>query len=219
MLGRGELGVRGDDRLGPCARASSSSGASSGRRATRNWPQPRLARADQLALACAARRSISARRKPSECSTSAPQPRRAAAARQRKQRRGCSPRPTRPRSWCSWEMPKRSAFSISITVAFGTSMPTSITVVATSTSALARRRTRHRLLLLARAHPAVQQRQLPARELALAQARQLGRGRPQPVRGRAGGSPRGASPASASSISGQTTYAWRPAASSARSCS
>ena len=47
----------------------------------------------------------------------------------------CSPRPTRPRSWCSWEIPKRSAFSISITVALGTSMPTSITVVATSTSA------------------------------------------------------------------------------------
>ena len=41
----------------------------------------------------------------------------------------------RPRSWCSWEIPYRSAASISMTAAFGTSMPTSITLVATSTSA------------------------------------------------------------------------------------
>ncbi len=38
-----------------------------------------------------------------------------------------------PRSWCSCERPKRSASSTSMTVAFGTSTPTSITVVATST--------------------------------------------------------------------------------------
>ena len=41
--------------------------------------------------------------------------------------------PTRPRSWCSWESPKRSAFSITMTVALATSIPTSMTVVATST--------------------------------------------------------------------------------------
>ena len=41
----------------------------------------------------------------------------------------------RPRSWCSWEIPKRSAFSTTMTVALGTSIPTSITVVATSTCA------------------------------------------------------------------------------------
>ena len=45
-----------------------------------------------------------------------------------------SPRPTRPRSWCSWARPKRSACSITITVAAGTLTPTSITVVATSRS-------------------------------------------------------------------------------------
>src|SRR5213595_642544 len=39
------------------------------------------------------------------------------------------PRPTRPRSWWSWERPKRSACSINISVPFGTSIPTSITVV------------------------------------------------------------------------------------------
>jgi len=42
------------------------------------------------------------------------------------------PRPTRPRSWCSCASPMRSAFSITMSVAFGTSTPTSITVVATS---------------------------------------------------------------------------------------
>jgi hypothetical protein len=42
------------------------------------------------------------------------------------------PRPTRPRSWCSWARPRRSGFSMIMSVALGTSTPTSITVVATS---------------------------------------------------------------------------------------
>ncbi len=45
-----------------------------------------------------------------------------------------SPRPIRPRSWCSCASPNRSGCSITITVALGTSIPTSITVVATRTS-------------------------------------------------------------------------------------
>ena len=45
-----------------------------------------------------------------------------------------SPRPTRPRSWWSCAMPNLAASRITITVAFGTSTPTSMTVVATSTS-------------------------------------------------------------------------------------
>ena len=45
-----------------------------------------------------------------------------------------APRPMRPRSWCSCARPKRSACSITITVAFGTSTPTSTTVVATRIS-------------------------------------------------------------------------------------
>ncbi len=54
-------------------------------------------------------------------------------------RAGCSssasePRPMRPRSWCNCARPKRSACSITISVALRTSTPTSITVVATSTS-------------------------------------------------------------------------------------
>ena len=47
---------------------------------------------------------------------------------------GRSPVPTLPRSWWSCERPNRSAFSMTITVAFGTSIPTSITVVATRIS-------------------------------------------------------------------------------------
>ncbi len=44
------------------------------------------------------------------------------------------PRPTRPRSWCSADRPYRSAFSMTMILAFGTSTPTSMTVVDTSTS-------------------------------------------------------------------------------------
>ena len=56
-------------------------------------------------------------------------------------RRSCPrPRPTRPRSWWSWARPKRSAPSTIISVALGTSTPTSITVVATSTRARRPRR-------------------------------------------------------------------------------
>ena len=47
---------------------------------------------------------------------------------------GSPPRPTRPRSWCSCEIPNRSASITTIMVASGTSTPTSMTVVATSTS-------------------------------------------------------------------------------------
>ena len=47
---------------------------------------------------------------------------------------GRRPRPMRPRSWWSCETPNRSASMTAMTVAFGTSTPTSMTVVATSTS-------------------------------------------------------------------------------------
>src|SRR5207244_1400322 len=51
----------------------------------------------------------------------------------RRHRLAAEPRPTRPRNWCSCASPKRSAPSIIITVAFGTSTPTSTTAVATNT--------------------------------------------------------------------------------------
>ena len=50
------------------------------------------------------------------------------------QQESAAPRPTRPRSWCSADRPNRSAFSTTMTVALGTSTPTSMTVVDTSTS-------------------------------------------------------------------------------------
>ena len=61
----------------------------------------------------------------------APSPSRRAAAGRGGGRSPASPRPTRPRSWCSWARPKRSACSITMIEASGTSTPTSITVVAT----------------------------------------------------------------------------------------
>jgi len=47
---------------------------------------------------------------------------------------GHCPRPTRPRIWCIWAKPKRSAPVMTMTVAAGTFTPTSMTVVATRTS-------------------------------------------------------------------------------------
>ena len=44
------------------------------------------------------------------------------------------PLPTLPLNWCNWDNPSLSAFSIIIKLAFGTSIPTSITVVQTKTS-------------------------------------------------------------------------------------
>ena len=76
----------------------------------------------------------------------------------------CAPRPTRPRSWCSCDRPNRSACSTTITVAFGTSTPTSTTVVETSTSNSPRANARHHAFLLVRLHPAVQQRDAVGRE-------------------------------------------------------
>ena len=75
----------------------------------------------------------------------------------RKHHAGSPPRPTRPRSWWSWAMPNRSASSMTMTDASGTSTPTSMTVVATSTSSSPDAERLHGLLLVGRAHLAVQE--------------------------------------------------------------
>ena len=62
-------------------------------------------------------------------------------------------------------MPKRSASSTTITVALGTSTPTSMTVVATSTCDLPVAEGGHRRLLLGRREAAVQQAEAQAREV------------------------------------------------------
>ena len=99
--------------------------ASAGRTAACRRNRPARAAADR------ARRSRS--RRSSRSSPSAARARRRSAATDRAGRSttACAPRPTRPRSWCSCDSPKRSACSTTITVAFGTSTPTSTTVVDT----------------------------------------------------------------------------------------
>ena len=89
-----------------------------------------------------------------------------------------------------------SAFSTIITVAFGTSMPTSITVVATSTSALPEANADIACCFSRGRMRAVQQRQLIAPQLALAQALELGGGARGPLRaGRPGSARRRPPPA------------------------
>jgi hypothetical protein len=86
------------------------------------------------------RRSASAMAMPhwetsSTCSrdVASSEPSSAPAGAMRKQRLARAPRPTRPRSWCSCARPKREAASTSMTLASGTSTPTSTTVEAMST--------------------------------------------------------------------------------------
>ena len=70
----------------------------------------------------------------------------------------CAPRPTRPRSWCSCERPKRSACSITITVALGTSTPTSIDRRRDEDVELAAHERAHDAILGVLLQPSVQQR-------------------------------------------------------------
>ena len=63
----------------------------------------------------------------------------------------------RPRSWCSWARPKRSACSTTMTEAAGTSTPTSITVVATSRSSPPSAKAGHGGVALGGLHAAMDQ--------------------------------------------------------------
>ena len=65
------------------------------------------------------RRSSSAIAKPSASALEEAQALGAGAAPKRRHRDGAVPRPTRPRSWCSWARPKRSAPSITMTRGLG----------------------------------------------------------------------------------------------------
>ena len=98
-------------------------------RAPRNSPGPRISRS-RLAIS-----------KPSEVSTIALKRSRAVSLTRplspvayiSTQADAAAPRPTRPLSWWSCERPNRSACSITMSEALGTSTPTSITVVLTNT--------------------------------------------------------------------------------------
>ena len=84
-------------------RARSSSSASSGSRATLNWASPDW-RVPSISPSPRSSRSISASLKPSRCSPSARR-RGDSFGPNSTHTDGCSPRPMRPRSWCSCEMP------------------------------------------------------------------------------------------------------------------
>ena len=131
-----------DAALATSRRAPRSSRSRSLRAAARSGgPEARLARAEELALA--AQLEVDARRARSRRSSSTIASSRSRArlgqlllraARRAGSTTARAPRPTRPRSWWSCARPKRSASWTIMIVAFGTSTPTSITVVATSTS-------------------------------------------------------------------------------------
>ena len=70
-------------------------------------------------------------------------------------RRLRSPRPTRPRNWCNWARPKRSACSMTMIVASGTSTPTSIDGRGDEDARLAVLEGAHRLVLFRALHAAV----------------------------------------------------------------
>ena len=109
-------------------------------------------------------------------------PRRSVTSRHRP---GADPRPTRPRSWCSWETPNRSASMTTITVALGTSTPTSITVVATSTSTSPAAKRAHHVVLRVGGQPAVQHLDAQPGQRPLGAARERRRARRPAGRARA----------------------------------
>ena len=128
--------------------ARSSRARSARRRVKRRSLRPGLARAEQLALAAELEVALGELEAVGRRDERL-EPRRAMSvsssfARETSRQYDCSaPRPTRPRSWWSWARPKRSASWTIMIVAFGTSTPTSITVVATRTSISPRVEARH----------------------------------------------------------------------------
>ena len=131
------------------------------------------------------------------------------------------PRPTRPRSWCSWARPKRSACSITMIVAAGTSTPTSTTVVATSTASRALGELGHHPVLLGRRQLAVHQADLGAEHLPQRRRARLGGGqvgglglrdqRADPERLGAGRRPRSAAARRSRRPAASARRGWRPA--------
>ena len=178
MLGLAQLAGRAATSASAHARARSSSAASSGSCATSNWPQARLARADQLALAAQLEVDLGEAEAVGVLGQRA-QPRRAGRPHQQAASRGArrarraraagaagrsrSARRSRPASPSRWARRCRPR----------------------SRSSRRARRPRPQAnaaiacLLLARAHAAVQQHQPVAAQLALAQALELGRRRAQ----------------------------------------
>ena len=106
-------------------------------------------------------KSISASAKPSVDATNAfsrsTTIRRSADRQRRSRSRETCREQMRPRSWCNWASPKRWPSAMVISVAFGTSTPTSTTEVADEHLSLARAETVHDSVLFAGRHPPVDQ--------------------------------------------------------------
>ena len=109
-----------------------------------------------------------------------------------------SPRPTRPRSWWSWERPKRSASRMTIIVASGTSTPTSTTVVPTRTSSSPSRKRSIRSSRSRGPHPPVDEADAQRRAATPARSRDLVRSPRATDRGRCSHAGGGSAPVSAS---------------------
>ena len=86
-------------------------------RAPRSWPSPRISRSRSASSKPSLVATIASRRSRATSVSSSFGP-------ETSRQYDCSaPRPTRPRSWCSWASPKRSASCTIMIVAFGTSTP------------------------------------------------------------------------------------------------
>ena len=101
VLGRRQLGV-GVERSRATARARSSSAPSSGRRATRKPAAARTGACRSAPPRRAARGRSRPGAKPSRCSAERLQARATPCGPKSRHTDACSPRPIRPRSWCSW---------------------------------------------------------------------------------------------------------------------
>ena len=137
----GERGVVGEQAVGEARAPAAAASASRARSATRNAGQAGLARAEQFAraaqLAGPSPRSRSRRwSRASSPGAAAPAPTAATGTAARSSTPRCRARPGRA-AGAAATRPRRSAFSMIISEAFGTSTPTSITVVATSRSSVA----------------------------------------------------------------------------------
>ena len=94
---------------------------------------------------------------------------------------GAEPRPTRPRSWCSWETPNRSASITTMTVALGTSTPTSIDRGGDQHVDVAGGEPAHHVVLGVGGQPAVQHLDARARRAAPRRASERRRARRPPA--------------------------------------
>ena len=122
----GELGVGLDDGEGVLAGGGSMTSSCSRMWRNSSWVRRPCWAAPRMSPSRRCERSRRASSKPSVVAATAASRVSAGSASvpvTRRQSPGRPPRPIRPRSWCSWETPNRSASMTTMTLAFGTSTP------------------------------------------------------------------------------------------------